>query len=224
MNRNSNPTPSLIQRMAIAGAAAALAGSLVVTSSAPASAAGDPVDPSTLTPAPPDFFNPSCREVGLEIRCDLAFVDPDQPLQAPTGVICGSGATAFEILDTFTRSVRGKRYYNADGLLLRRHFTDDIDGTFTNSVTGTTVTYTQHGSHLVDNATPGDDSSGIQQDNSQWRVFSSNGTVLMDTGRVVFAVADPDNPLFEAGQHPIGDYFSGADPNALQPLCDALAT
>jgi hypothetical protein len=223
MNRPVRPASSLIQRLAMAGAAAALAGSLAVTSSAPASAAGDPVDPATLTPAPPDFFNASCFEVGQSIRCDLAFIDPEQPVEAPTGIICGSGATAFEVLDTFTRSVRGKRYYTADGLLVRRHFTDDIDGIYTNSVTGATVTYVQHGSHLVDNATPGDDSSGIQQDNSQLRVFSSNGTVVMDTGRVVFAVADPDNPLFEAGQHPIGEYFTGADPNALQPLCDALA-
>jgi hypothetical protein len=221
MNRYASPTCSLTQRLAMAGAAAAIAGSLVVTSSAPASAAGDAVDPSTLTPAPPDFFNASCREVGQEIRCDLAFVDPEQPVEAPTGIICGSGATAFEVLDTFTRSVRGKRYYSADGLLLRRHFTDDTDGTFTNSLTGATVTYHQHGSHLHDLITPGVE-TGVERDTTHLRAFSSNGTVLIDTGRFVFAVPD-GTLLFEAGQHPFDDYFVHGDPNALQPLCDALA-
>ena len=103
MNGHATQATSLIQRLAMAGAAAAIAGSLAVTTSAPASAAGNTVDPSTLTPAPPDFFNASCLEVGQSIRCDFAFVDPDQPVEAPTGIICGSGATAFEVLDTFTR-------------------------------------------------------------------------------------------------------------------------
>ena len=65
------------------------------------------------------------HEAGQAIRCDLAFLDPNQPVEQPTGIIYGSGATAFELLDTSTRTVVGKRYYDANGLLLRRHFHDD---------------------------------------------------------------------------------------------------
>jgi len=143
------------------------------------------------------------------------------PVAEPTGIVCGSGATAFEVLDTSIRTVRGIRYYSADGLLLRRHFNDYIDGTLTNSVSGATVTYHQRGTHLHDLATPGDSSSGVERSTGSLRAFSDNGTVLIDVGRDVESLAD-GTLLFEAGQHPIGAYFTG-DVSALQPLCDALA-
>ena len=85
------------------------------------------------------------------------------------------------------------------------------------------MTYYQHGSHLHDLTTPGDDSSGVEESTTHLRVFSSDGTVLIEAGRVVFALAD-GTLLFDAGPHPIDDYFTGEDPGALQPLCDALAT
>ena len=53
------------------------------------------------------------------------------------------------------------------------------------------------------------------------RFYSSNGTVLIDVGRVVVVEAD-GTLLFESGQHPFGDFFNG-DSSALDPLCDALA-
>jgi hypothetical protein len=212
----------LVKRLTISAAVAvALAGSLALAPSSPAAAANQTVDPSTLTPPPPDFFNAQCREAGQMIQCDLAFFDPDQPVEQPTGIVCGTGANAFELLDTFTRTVFGKRYYRADGLLLRRHFHDDIVGTFTNSVTGATVEYEQRSTHLHDLATPGDNSSGVESSTQLLRIYSSNGTVLTDVGRIVVVEAD-GTLLFESGQHPIGDFFNG-DPSALDPLCDALA-
>ena len=93
-----------------------------VVSAGAATAAPAEVDPSTLTPAPPDYFNAECREAGQQIICDLEFVDPFHPVNEPTGIICDSAAGPFEVLDTSDRWVQGKRYYNTEGLLERRHF------------------------------------------------------------------------------------------------------
>jgi hypothetical protein len=216
-----NPTPSLLKRCAMAAAAATLAAALMATSPSPASAAEHSVDPSTLTPPPPEFFNASCRSAGQQILCDLAFVDPNSPVEEQTDIFCGSGSAAFEVLDTWTRSVRGTRYYSADGLLLRRHFNDEWDGTFTNSLTGKTVSYHQRNTYVHDLAVPGDVGSGIEHDTTHLRVSSANGTVLIDAGLVVLSVED-ESVLFQAGQHPIDDYFNG-DPSGMRSLCEALA-
>ena len=85
------------------------------------------------------------------------------------------------------------------------------------------MTYHQHGSHLHDLTTPGDDSSGVEESTTHLRVFSSNGTVLIEAGHVVFALAD-GTLLFDAGPHPIDEYFTGEDPGALQPLLTRSAT
>jgi hypothetical protein len=191
---------------------------------APAIAANNTrsVDPATLTPPPPDFFGATCARTGNHITCDLAFLDPIAPVEEPTGIICGTGIHQFEVLDTWTRSVVGKRLYSADGLLLRRHFFDSWDGTLTNSVTGSTVAYSQRGTYLHDLAVPGDNSTGLERDTMLIRVFGTRGTVVIDTGRTVFARAD-DQIVFQAGQHPFEAYFGQGDVAALQPLCDALS-
>jgi hypothetical protein len=221
MNRSNSATP-LVKRLTMSAAVAvALAASLALAPSTPAAAANQPVDPSTLTPPPPDFFNAQCREAGQAIQCDLAFTDPFQPVEEPTGIVCESGGTSFELLDTSIRTVVGKRYYDANGLLLRRHFHDDWVGTWTNSLTGATVRYDQQTMIIHDLATPGDISSGDERATGFVRFYSSHGTVLIDVGRVVTVVSD-GTLLSLSGQHPFWDFFGG-DPSALQPLCDALA-
>jgi hypothetical protein len=99
---------------------------LIVALATPASAR-TPVDPSTLNPPPPDFFNAECYLDGSHISCDLAFSDP-AVVDEPTGIVCDGT----ELLSSFSRSVVGKRTYDADGNLLQRHFREDVDGTFRN--------------------------------------------------------------------------------------------
>ena len=94
-------------------------------------AAREPVDPNTLNPPPPPEFNPSCQRLGGGIVCDLAFSDP--PLfDEPSAIICDGT----ELLFSQTRSVVGKRIYDADGNLLRRHFREELDGHLHESVDG----------------------------------------------------------------------------------------
>src|SRR6476659_7899412 len=122
-------TSIALPRCTLVAAAAAVIG--FVVSAPPVSAADRSIDPAALTPPPPEFFNAVCNRTGQQIVCDLGFVDPERPVEEPRGILCGSGATEFELLDTSSRTVSGKRFYSADGLLLRRHFNDDIDGTLT---------------------------------------------------------------------------------------------
>jgi hypothetical protein len=179
------------------------------------------VDPSTLNPPPPAQFNPVCKAVGEQTICDVTFADP-AVVAEPTGIQCGSGPGAFEVLTSFTRSVDGKRYYDQDGNLTRRHFHDLIVGTYTNPLTGASVSFRQHDTIMHDLAVAGDIATGTEAFTVEIRVTTSHGgTVLIDAGRTVIAESD-GTVLFEAGQHPFDAYFVFGDASALQPLCDAL--
>lgn len=182
-------------------------------------AARTPVDPATLTPPPPPEFNPVCERVGNGIICDLAFTDP-LIVDEPSGVVCG----ATELLFSQERSVVGKRFYDADGLLLRRHFHEDVTGTVTNPDTGATASYAGGFMNLHDLAVPGDASSGITRSSGSVRIYvPGGGTILhQDAGHFVFDEAT-GSVLAQSGQHPFEDYFAHGDLTALDPLCDALA-
>ena len=78
------------------------------------------VDPSTLNPPPPPQFNPECKAVGFGTLCTVDFVE----IQGPdaSGILCGTGASSFEIVVSNTRTVTGQRYYDENGDLTQRHF------------------------------------------------------------------------------------------------------
>src|SRR5262245_12629193 len=78
--------------------------------------AGQSVDPATLNPPPPPEFNPTCEAIGSGTICHLAFSDPPV-IAEPSGIICGSGASSFEVLLSQTRSVEGRRYYDRNANL-----------------------------------------------------------------------------------------------------------
>ena len=183
--------------------------------------AKEPVDPTTLNPAPPPDFNPVCERVGNQIICEVQF--SDAPFAGGSEVICGSGANAFEPFQFQNRSVRGKRYYDANGNLLRRHFREVFEGTFTNPMTHKSLAYSGSDTHLHVLAVPGDNSTGTEAISGSVRIFlgPGNGTLAIDTGRFVFDEAT-GNTLVEKGQHPFFDYFALGETSALQPLCDAL--
>lgn len=197
----------------------ALAGALIVlaVTVAPASAR-TAVDPSTLNPPPPDFFNAVCFTSGSGIICTLGFSDPDI-VDEPSGIVCGST----ELLISVSRSVVGKRFYDADGNLLQRHFRESLDGTFTNPDTGSVATWTQHDTIIHDLGVPGDLATGTTRiAGLLTRAWGpSGGTVITDVG--TFFVDESAGELIRSGgQHPFDAYFSGSDPDALEPLCDAV--
>ncbi len=195
----------------------AVPASLVIA--APA-AAQTTVDPNTLNPPPPDFFNAVCVTTGNHITCDLAFADPANPIvDEPSGIMCGGT----ELLFSQNRWVVGKRDYDADGDLLQRHFRESYLGDFSNPVTGRRVLWEQHDTFMHNLTVPGDVDSGVFKISGQYtRVYRPNGgTVLTDTG--TFA-QDPLSGEILSGshKHPLNDYFINGNADALDALCDAL--
>ena len=107
--------------------------------------AGQLVDPTTLNPPPPPEFNPVCEAIGSGTICHLAFSDPPVVAEG-TGLVCGSGASSFEVLTSSTRSVEGRRYYDRDRNLTERHYREVVKGTFINPLTNVMV-FIRHGVH-----------------------------------------------------------------------------
>jgi hypothetical protein len=181
-------------------------------------AAKEAIDPATLTPPPPPQFNPTCERVGNQIICQIVFTDPPI-VDEPSGVVCGGT----ELLFSQTRSVVGKRFYDADGLLLRRHFHDNVSGTYTNPDTGATASFSGGSMTLHDLAVPGDAASGTSRVSGSVRIsFPGGGTILhQDAGRLVIDEGT-GTLLSRSGQHPFEDYFGSGDATALEELCGAL--
>jgi len=178
------------------------------------------VDPSTLNPPLPPQVNPVCERVGGGTICTITFSDP--PFAGASGIVCGSGANTFEAFQFQTRSVRGRRYYDQNGNLTRRHFQEVLDGTFTNPLTHVAVSFSGRDTHLHDLSIPGDVSSGTEIITGSFRVYLPHGgSVLLEAGRTIEA-ADGSALLSESGPHPLADYFVFGDTTAVQPLCDAL--
>lgn len=180
--------------------------------------AGEPVDPSTLNP-PPNPLTTVCEKDGTQTICTLQFSDP--PFSGGSGVICGTGATAYEVLEFHNRSVIGKRYYDQNGNLTRRHFRETLTGTFSNPLTHLAVPFDGKDTVLHDLAVAGDVSTGNEVVSGSFHVYlAKGGTVLFEAGRTINAA---DGTLLrESGPHPFADYFILGDTAAIQPLCDAL--
>ena len=91
-------------------------------------AAGPLVDPSTLQPPPPP--GAECRLDGQWIICQTALVE--QAVNEPNDFHFACGDT----YETFTDVRSGIRWYNAEGLLVKRFVTQDVEGTWSLSPTG----------------------------------------------------------------------------------------
>jgi hypothetical protein len=195
-----------------------VAASVGVLAVAGPAVARTPVDPDTLNPAPPDFFNAECWEGAGGVVCTLHFSD-DPFVDEPSGIVCDGT----ELLFAQNRSVVGKRIYDADGNLVQRHFREYMDGTFTNPDTGRSLPWTQHDTIVHNLSVPGDvDSGTIRFTGLITRAWlPGGGSVLLDAGTILedFATAEL---IHEGGPHPFRDYFVDGDTSALQPICDAL--
>lgn len=191
---------------------------LIVVCSLPMSA-GTAVDPSTLNPPPPPQFNPVCQKDGVQTICTVQFSDP--PFAGGSGVICGSGANTYEVLQFQNRSVIGKRYYDANGNLTRKIFREDFTGTFSNPLNHVALAFDGRDTNHVNLTTPGDGTTGTITVTGSFHVYQPHGgEVIFEAGR---SIETPNGDLLrESGPHPFADYFVFGDTAALQPLCDAL--
>ena len=196
---------------------ALIAGSLAMftlASAGPAAAAGQPVT-QTLTPPPPSYY--TCKTVGNGVICEGALSESYGP--DDTGIVCGSGAGAFDIFDQGTHNKHAIRFYNTAGDLTRLTRYDQNFSQFTNLLTGAAVPYTQHNTTTDIFTVPGDPSATETARGEVNFTVPHMGAVLLNAGRTVFGA---DGTLeFSAGPQGFIDYFNG-NTAALTELCTAL--
>ena len=182
----------------------------------PAAFAGQPVT-QTLTPPPPSFY--TCMAVGSGTICHGTISESSGPEE--TGLVCGSGANAFNAWQTASLDERAVRYSDPDGNLTQRVLRDDLAGEFINPGTGATVPWTQYEIHTTVLAVPGDFSSATETIVGQFVITVPHlGAVALEAGRVI-QDANGNNE-FRAGPQDFLDYYANGDTSAVEELCGAL--
>ena len=178
-----------------------------------------PATAQSLNPPPPSFE--TCKTVGNGTICQgsrIVSYGPDD-----TGIVCGSGANAFDIFDSGTFKQVAIRYYGQDGNLTRRVIHEDYTfGQFSNPLTGATVPYTQHNTLSDVLAVPGDLSTATETSTGENIFKPAHGApVFLNAGRVVTA---PDGTVeFRSGPQDFLDFFVNGDTSVIQKLCAALS-
>jgi hypothetical protein len=168
-----------------------------------AASAGALVDPSTLTPPPP---NATCRADGNQVICDT-FVVEDLVNEPVFDLPCGT------VYETSHYRGDGTRWY-VNGLVVRRHVAMSLDGSWSLSPDGTgpTVKISGGWSGQTIWTTPGDTDTAVEtQSGSDFKASAPGaGVIIHDAG-----LALPD------GTHHglAGDFDSPATAAA---LCAAL--
>jgi hypothetical protein len=196
---------------------ALLTGLLGVLTPIPASLAAQQAT-QTLNPPPPSFE--TCKAVGGGTICQGARTESYGPVD--TGIVCGSGTSAFDIFDQATFNQRAIRYYDQNGNLTRRVIHEDYTSAeFSNPLTGAAVPYTQHNTTTDVLAVPGDLSSATETTTGENNYTVPHlGAVFLNAGKVVFGA---DGSLeFRAGPQNFLDYFVNGDSSVISGLCAAL--
>jgi hypothetical protein len=181
-------------------------------SSATLAIARKDVDPGALTPAPTPPTEAECQIDGRWIVCHttLTIESVNQPLVDFPAVPCGT------IYETSLDVRHGIRWYNAaDSIIVKRHVTQSLQGSWSLSPDGSGPTVTLRGSgnwydsHYAD---PNDLDSGIRSSHGEFTVMAPGyGTIIH--------VAGLDTP---DGDHH-GAFRIPEDPAVAAELCAALA-
>jgi hypothetical protein len=187
-----------------------------------AALAGPLVDPDTLTPSPPP--GAECRDNGQYVICQTYF-DEDPVVNEPAFMIsCGTGDRTVYLTETIHRE--GTRWYNSDGLLVKRFGLEHEEGTLSLSPTGEepTVRVFNHISWVDLLSTPGDfDSAITYRHGNDFRIVLPGGGDLLH-------IAGLETVLpFEDTHHGVARYTfidedTGfvSDPEVNTALCAAL--
>jgi hypothetical protein len=137
-----------------------------------------------------------------------------------TGLACGSGAGAFNAVDTFSFSEVAARYYDSDGNLTKRVRHDMSSGVYSNPLTGASVPYIQRETHTDVLAVPGDLSTSTTTHTGVLiYTLPHQGQIALEAGRVI---EGEDGIEFRAGPQVFVDYYENGDTSGIQKLCSAL--
>jgi len=192
---------------------------LLLCAVVPVAMAGPPV-PSTLHGARPQGF--TCHTVGGGTICQYSHVEAYGP--EDTGIVCGSGARAFDIFDQAVLTESGTVWFDENGNLTK--FTDkDVYsfGQWSNPVTGDVVAYTQHNEETFRLAIPGDFTSATDTLTGENIYRAPTGKfVLQAVGRQVFNF-DQSQLISSHGPNAFVAAFFEGDLHAFDQICAALA-
>jgi hypothetical protein len=169
--------------------------------------------------APPPGF--SCNTVGSGTICKYSNTESYGPVD--TGIVCGSGASAFDIFDQATFNEYGKVWFDQNGNLTR--LTDDDNysfGEWSNPVTGDVVSYTQHNEETFVLAVPGDFTSATDTITGENIYQAATGApVVLAVGRQVLNF-DQSQLISSHGPNAFIAAFFEGDTHAFDQVCAAL--
>lgn len=207
-----------LRNLALATATLGLVAASATTASATtASATAGAPTTVTLNPPPPDTY--TCKPFGEGTRCTSDVTEVVDPV--PSGIVCGTGSGAFEVMDQGTRRTKATRWYGRRGNLTKR-VRDNIfsETMLSNPLTGASVPYVQHDIDTDLLATPGDLSTATTFSvESLIATAPGYGVVLVNRGRSVYG---PDGSvLVRTGRRDFDAYFGG-DTSVVDDLCAAL--
>ncbi len=179
-------------------------GAILALGSVSAVAAGQPVS-GVLNPPPPSFY--TCMAIGDGTICRAST--SDTYADEATGIMCGSGASQFEVIDSGTRNVEATRYYDRNGNLTLRARTFSFRGAHvSNPLTGASIYYKQRNVDRDELAVPGDfDSATTYGHGVVAMTVPGFGAVLLEAGRVV--IGPSGNVESQSGRSDVADYFAG---------------
>jgi hypothetical protein len=142
-----------------------------------------------------------------------------------TGIVCGSGANSFDIIDSATVHKYGPSFSDENGNFVKDILFIDTVGTFSNSVTGASIQYKSRSIEHDSLAIPGDFNSTFTAVTTGEMniVVPGSGAVWQATGRVVDTFyPNGDETLDFYGQHDPAAYFFVGETSVADKLCAAL--
>jgi hypothetical protein len=143
-----------------------------------------------------------------------------------TGIVCGSGANSFDIIDSATVHRYGPSFSDENGNFVKDINYIDKVGTFSNSVTGASIQYKSRGIAHDSLAIPGDFNSTFTAltTGEMNVVVPGSGAVWQATGRVVDTFyPNGDETLDFYGQHDPALYYLLGETSVADELCTALS-
>ena len=142
-----------------------------------------------------------------------------------TGIVCGSGANSFDVIDHGTRHVYGPIFSDVNGNFVKDILSRDSVGAFSNSVTGESLQYKSRSIQHDSVAIPGDfNSTFTSVTTGEMNVTASDGGVVWQGDGRFVDTFDPngDETLTWTGPHDDLVYEFVGETSVADKLCAAL--
>jgi hypothetical protein len=142
-----------------------------------------------------------------------------------TGIVCGSGASSFDIIDSATVHKYGPSFSDENGNFVKDILFIETVGTFSNSLTGASIQYKSRSIEHDSLAIPGDfNSTFTAVTTGEMNIVApGGGAVWQATGRVVDTFYPNGGETLDFyGQHDPAVYFFLGETSTADKLCAAL--